>query len=94
MAAAGLASGAAAAGGFGLCVGRRGSGRRLRRGGAADGEQRDGGQDGQEAFHVLFPLDQSASAPVSPVRMRTTCSSGKTKILPSPILPVRAAEHW
>jgi hypothetical protein len=23
--------------------------------------------------------------------MRTTCSSGETKILPSPILPVRAA---
>ena len=29
--------------------------------------------------------------PVSPVRMRTTCSRSYTKILPSPILPVRAA---
>ena len=33
---------------------------------------------------------QTASAPVSPVRMRTTWSSWVTKILPSPILPVRA----
>src|SRR4029079_1734843 len=33
----------------------------------------------------------SASFPVSPVRMRTTCSSADTKTLPSPILPVRAA---
>ena len=32
-----------------------------------------------------------ASAPVSPVRIRITCSSSKTKILPSPILPVLAA---
>jgi len=32
----------------------------------------------------------SASLPVSPVRMRTTCSSVVTKIFPSPILPVRA----
>jgi len=32
-----------------------------------------------------------ASAPVSPVRIRITCSIGVTKILPSPILPVRAA---
>ncbi len=32
-----------------------------------------------------------ASAPVSPVRIRMTCSIGVTKILPSPILPVRAA---
>src|SRR5690606_31978328 len=29
-----------------------------------------------------------ASIPLSPVRMRTTCSTGITKILPSPILPV------
>ena len=29
--------------------------------------------------------------PLSPVRMRTTCSTAVTKILPSPILPVRAA---
>src|SRR6516225_12242465 len=33
---------------------------------------------------------QRASLPVSPVRMRTTCSSGETKIFPSPIFPVRA----
>jgi hypothetical protein len=32
-----------------------------------------------------------AASLVSPVRMRTTCSTGMTKILPSPILPVRAA---
>ena len=31
------------------------------------------------------------SAPVSPVRMRTTSMMSETKILPSPILPVRAA---
>ena len=34
---------------------------------------------------------QTASSSVSPVRMRTTCSTAVTKILPSPILPVRAA---
>ena len=32
----------------------------------------------------------SASAPVSPVRMRMTCSRSNTKTLPSPILPVLA----
>jgi hypothetical protein len=32
-----------------------------------------------------------SSIVVSPVRMRTTRSTGVTKILPSPILPVRAA---
>src|SRR5580704_4010529 len=35
--------------------------------------------------------DYSASLSVSPVRMRTACSSEATKILPSPIWPVRAA---
>ena len=35
-------------------------------------------------------MSLSASAPVSPVRMRTTCSSSKTKIFPSPIFPVLA----
>ena len=34
---------------------------------------------------------QTASSLVSPVRMRTTCSTPVTKILPSPILPVLAA---
>ena len=34
---------------------------------------------------------QSASASVSPVRMRTAWSIGVTKILPSPIWPVLAA---
>ena len=43
----------------------------------------------EQSFHVGSPY--SASAPVSPVRMRTTCSRSKTKILPSPILPVLAA---
>ena len=38
----------------------------------------------------MMLLPYSASAPVSPVRMRTTCSRSKTKILPSPILPVLA----
>ena len=33
----------------------------------------------------------SASAPVSPVRMRTMSATGETKILPSPISPVAAA---
>ena len=31
-----------------------------------------------------------AASPDSPVRMRTTCSTAVTKILPSPILPVFA----
>ena len=35
--------------------------------------------------------NQIAASLVSPVRMRTTCSTETTKILPSPILPVRAA---
>ena len=35
--------------------------------------------------------DQIASSPTSPVRMRTTSSTLDTKILPSPIRPVRAA---
>src|SRR5204863_6092402 len=34
----------------------------------------------------------SASPSVSPVRIRTTCSSGVTKIFPSPIWPVFALE--
>src|SRR5690606_2798859 len=34
---------------------------------------------------------QIASSPVSPVRMRMTSSTGVTKILPSPMRPVRAA---
>ncbi len=34
---------------------------------------------------------QIAEAPVSPVRMRMTSASCDTKILPSPIFPVRAA---
>jgi hypothetical protein len=34
---------------------------------------------------------QIASAPRSPVRMRIACSTSKTKILPSPMRPVRAA---
>src|SRR4030095_14471372 len=33
----------------------------------------------------------TAASPDSPVRMRTTCSTAVTKILPSPILPVCAA---
>ena len=36
-------------------------------------------------------VNSTASGPVSPVRMRITCSTSRTKILPSPILPVRAA---
>ena len=34
---------------------------------------------------------QTASGPCSPVRIRTAWSTGTTKILPSPILSVRAA---
>src|SRR6185437_2161589 len=41
----------------------------------------------------LRQLPYNASWSSSPVRMRITCSSGLTKILPSPILPVRA-EFW
>ena len=36
---------------------------------------------------ILSPAHR-ASSPVSPVRMRMLCSSGVTKILPSPIFPV------
>ena len=36
-------------------------------------------------------VDQRASAPRSPVRTRTTVSTGLTHTFPSPILPVRAA---
>src|SRR6266571_2517179 len=39
---------------------------------------------------LIVVLPQSASAPVSPVRMRMTCCRSKTKILPSPIFPVLA----
>src|SRR5207248_9904804 len=42
-----------------------------------------------KSFFILV-LPQSASAPVSPVRMRITCFRSKTKILPSPIFPVLA----
>ena len=34
------------------------------------------------------PIAQTASSPVSPVRMRITCATSKTKIFPSPIFPV------
>ena len=47
-----------------------------------------GEQHARSLFMMSAPY--SASAPVSPVRMRTTCSRSKTKILPSPILPVLA----
>ena len=56
--------------------------------------QAAGARETSEFLHVGLSVvtgAQSASAPVSPVRMRTTCSRSKTKILPSPILPVRAA---
>ena len=43
-----------------------------------------------QAIFSLLCLPYSASGPVSPVRMRMTCSSSKTKILPSPIFPVLA----
>src|SRR5207244_6317681 len=36
-------------------------------------------------------VDQTAASPFSSVRMRMTCSTVETKILPSPILPVLAA---
>src|SRR5439155_15021860 len=35
-------------------------------------------------------LDHTAAGPRSPVRMRTTSSTGEMKIFPSPIRPVRA----
>eukprot|EP00955_Chlamydomonas_euryale_P087264 364282-Chlamydomonas_euryale.AAC.4 len=38
------------------------------------------------------PAIRSAMAPVSAVRMRTTSAIGETKILPSPISPVYAAD--
>ncbi|MNS84853.1 hypothetical protein D3C72_1186920 [compost metagenome] len=39
----------------------------------------------------LYLFIYSAASPASPVRIRITCSRGAAKILPSPILPVRAA---
>ncbi len=44
-----------------------------------------------ELLRIRGREDHSASASFSPVRMRTARSSGVTKILPSPIWPVRAA---
>ncbi len=47
-----------------------------------------------QIFHNLYSCmlrRYTASAPVSPVRIRTTSSSEATKILPSPTLPVLAA---
>jgi len=41
-------------------------------------------------FFICIAPFYSAAAPVSPVRIRTTCSTGVTKILPSPIFPVFA----
>src|SRR3954468_4398238 len=46
----------------------------------------------QQLLHGGQQADQSASVSVSPVRMRLACSIGVTKILPSPIWPVRAPE--
>ncbi|EMP78607.1 PilL protein [Burkholderia pseudomallei MSHR1043] len=81
--------------------GRCGGGSRRRvvghRGADAARKQRAGHQQGHQDFaHLGFPLIARvscyrASAPVSPVRIRITCSIDVTKILPSPILPVRAA---
>ena len=45
------------------------------------------GNDFQLARKVIY----TASRPLSPVRIRIDCSTGITKILPSPILPVCAA---
>ena len=42
-------------------------------------------------FHYLFLIFYNASTPSSPVRIRIACSMLDTKILPSPILSVRAA---
>ena len=75
------------------CAAAAGAGRPvlvLRDAGAANGERAATARVRIKRFiHVCSPY--SASAPVSPVRMRTTCSRSKTKILPSPILPVLAA---
>src|SRR5205085_12107085 len=85
---------------------RRGGGRghgHRRRGGhggglgeraRAEGEREQAEDEGEKEFvhGVLFcSWPQRASLPVSPVRMRTTCSSAETKTFPSPIFPVRAA---
>lgn len=43
---------------------------------------------GEEANERYANLRYSALSSVSPVRMRMTCSTDVTKILPSPILPV------
>ena len=62
---------------------------------------RPGGEAGAECpdFHFeLIPLSadrahHSASSPCSPVRTRMACSRFVTKILPSPIFPVRAVDE-
>src|SRR5439155_8689940 len=42
-------------------------------------------------FNAGVPAPHTAFSPISSVRMRTACSTGRTKTLPSPILPVLAA---
>src|SRR5439155_4517130 len=63
----------------------------------ADGKVDDAALDrkftelAHERHVTLLTAAQTAASPDSPVRMRTTCSTLVTNILPSPIFPVRAA---
>src|SRR5207237_10728681 len=75
---------------------RRGSGRRggLREGHAGAEQHERHCQCGGEPSHVVPPgvrAHHSAFWSRSPVRMRIAASTGDTKILPSPMLPVFAA---
>src|SRR6185437_13266842 len=87
-------------GGRGGGVGGRGGvlGERAARHGAAGqrGDERKSRQpleveEGHQNSPCPDAVRQSAAEPVSPVRMRTASSTFRTKILPSPILPVAAA---
>ena len=54
-------------------------------------EPRAGGSIILAVQRLSVTVRHTAASSVSPVRMRMTCSTVVTNILPSPILPVRAA---
>ena len=58
---------------------------------AARGSRRCRSFDRRHALRPPRRPPQTASGPISPVRIRITCSASVIQILPSPIFPVRAA---
>src|SRR5690606_16779254 len=57
-------------------------------------KHQSGGNAHPNKIRFIHVVDSySAASSYSPVRMRTACSRGVMKILPSPILPVWAAAH-